>query len=288
MCYYFLLDSLTNDFRTMVLLYADTYSINNVLVASALLKQIIILTRVDNPVSTMHIRETLIESKQKLLILKGDITEFNRWVRKQMGRLHAREQEAVDLLYYLWKAYKAAPDEEFVIYIKDLKSQCDDGRATFTGEELMVRAENKYEARLLDEENAWGKPMEDQEKIVAMTAEINSLKKECKSNTASKPAKLKTMNKTQPAKKSQPKKNKDQKKKTGDKWAWKSKPPKDSDSKENNEYVKTFEGKKYYLCSNHNNGAGMWTLHHPSDCEVSTNTPSTTTKANVAVFDVKT
>ena len=97
-----------------------------------------------------------------------------------MGRLHAREQEAVDLQYYLWKAYKAAPDEEFVIYIKDLKSQCDDGRATFTAEELMVRAENKYEARLLDEENAWIKPTEDQEKIVAMTAEINSPKKERK------------------------------------------------------------------------------------------------------------
>ena len=95
-----------------------------------------------------------------------------------MGQLHAREQEAVDLLYYLWKAYKATPDNEFVVYIKDLKSQCDDGRTTFTTEDLMVRAKNKYEARLLDEENAWGQPMEDQEKIVAMTAEINSLKKE--------------------------------------------------------------------------------------------------------------
>ena len=95
-----------------------------------------------------------------------------------MGHLHAWEQEAVDLLYYLWKAYKAAPDEEFVIYIKDLKSQCDDGRATFTAEDLMVRAENKYEACLLDEENAWGKPTEEQEKIGAMSAEIDSLKKE--------------------------------------------------------------------------------------------------------------
>ena len=286
MCYYFLADSLINDFQTTVLLYADTYSVNNVPVASALLKQIIILTRVDNPVSTMHIRETLIEAKQKLLILKGDITEFSRWVRKQMGRLHAREQEAVDLLYYLWKAYKAAPDEEFIIYIKDLKSQCDDGRAHYTAEELMVRAENKYEARLLDEENAWGKPTEDQEKIVAMTAEIKSLKQERKGNTASKPTKPKTTNKTQPAKKAQPKKTKDQKKRTGDKWAWKNKPPKDSDSKENNEHVKTFEGKKYYWCTNHKSGAGMWTLHHPSDCEASTNTHSTTTtKANVAVFD---
>ena len=177
MFYYFLADSLTNDFRTTVLLYADVYSVTNVPVASSLLKQIIILTRVDNPASTMHIREMLIESKSKLLVLKGNITEFNQWVRKQMGRLHAREQEAVDLLYYLWKAYKAAPDDEFVVYIKDLKSQCDDGRATFSAEDLMIRAENKYEARLLDEENAWGKPTDEQEKIVAMTAEIASLKR---------------------------------------------------------------------------------------------------------------
>ena len=146
MFYYFLVDSLTNEFRTMVLLYADIYTVTNVPVASSLLKQIIILTRVDNPAATMHIREMLIESKRKLLLLKGNITKFNQWVWKQMGCLHAREQEAVDLLYYLWKAYKAAPDEEFVVYIKDLKSQYDDGRATYTAEDLMVCAENMYEA----------------------------------------------------------------------------------------------------------------------------------------------
>ena len=103
MFYYFLADSLTNEFCTTVLLYADVYTIANIAVASSLLKQIVILTRVDNPASTMHIREMLIESKHKLLLLKGNITEFNQWVHKQMGHLHAREQEAVDLLYYLWK-----------------------------------------------------------------------------------------------------------------------------------------------------------------------------------------
>ena len=144
MFYYFIADSLTNDFRTTVLLYADIYTIANIPVASALLKQIIRLTRVDNPASMMHIREMLFKSKRKLLVLKGNITEFNQWVRKQMGHLHAQEQEAVDLLYYLWKAYKATPYEEFIVYIKDLKSQCDDGRAMFTAEDLMVRAENKY------------------------------------------------------------------------------------------------------------------------------------------------
>ena len=127
MFYFFLADSLTNEFRTTLLLYANVYTVTNIPVASSLLKQIIILSRVDNPASMMHIREMLIESKRKLLLLKGNITEFNQWVQKQIGCLHAWEQEAVDLLYYLWKAYKAAPDEEFVVYIKDLKSQCDNG-----------------------------------------------------------------------------------------------------------------------------------------------------------------
>ena len=234
----------------------------------------------------MHIREMLIESKSKLLQLKGNITEFNQWVRKQMGRLHMREQEAVDLLYYLWKAYKAAPDDVFVVYIKDLKSQCDNGRATFMAEDLMVRAKNKYEARLLDEENTWGKSTEDQEKIVAMMVEINSLKKARSNTTAPKTAKQKAaMGKTQANKKAQPKKTKEQKKMTSEKWAWKNKPPKDNDGKEGNTFVKTFEGKKYYWCLHHNNGARMWTLHHPNECEANKAMTSTSTNANIAAFD---
>ena len=85
MFYYFLSDSLTNEFHMTVLLYADIYTVTNIPVASLLLKQVIILTQVDNPASTMHIREMLIESKCKLLLLKGNITEFNQWVHKQMG-----------------------------------------------------------------------------------------------------------------------------------------------------------------------------------------------------------
>ena len=181
----------------------------------------------------MHIREMLIESKPKLVTLKGNITELNQWVRQQMGRLHAREQEAVDLLYYLWKAYKAdlwkaykaAPDEDFINYIKDLKSQCDDGRTTFTAEDLMVRAKSKNKARLLDKENAWGKLTDEQEKIVAMSTEINSLKKE-RGVTSGKTNKPKQTDKKQAPKKAASKKTSEKKKKTSEKWAWRNKAPK--------------------------------------------------------------
>ena len=150
----------------------------------------------------------------------------------------------------------------------------------------MVRTENKYEARLLDEENTWGKPTDEQEKIVAMTAEINSLKRECQ-GTTKKTKKASTKEKKAAAKKTkeQKKVKETQKKKTSDKWAWKNKAPKENDSKEDNAFVKSFEGKKYFWCTNHNNGAGMWTLHHPKDCEAGKATTGTTTKAHIATFD---
>ena len=114
-------------------------------------------------------------------------------------------------------------------------------------EDLMVRAENKYEARLLDEENTWGKLMDEQEKIVAMTAEINSLKKE-RRGVADKANKAATKEKKPAAKKikEQKKAKETQKKKTTDKWAWKNEAPKGSDNKEDNAFVKSFEGKKFF------------------------------------------
>ena len=203
-----------------------------------------------------------------------------------MGQMHVREQEAVDLLYDLWKAYKAAPNDEFVVYIKDLKIQADDDGATYLEEDLMVRAENKYEVRLLDEENTWGKPTDEQEKIVAMTAEINSLKKDQR-GAADKSNKTATKDKKPAAKKSkeQKKTKETTKKNSQDKWAWENKPPKEEDSKEDNCFVKSFEGKKYFWCTNHNNRAGMWTLHHPKDCEAGKAPTCMSAKANIATFD---
>ena len=61
--------------------------------------------------------------------------------------------------------------------------------------------------------------------------------------------------------------------------------PQGEQQQEDNAFVKTFEGKKYFWCSNHNNGAGMWTLHHPKDCEAGKAHTGTSTKAHIATFD---
>ena len=117
-----------------------------------------------------------------------------------------------------------------------------------------------------------------------MTAENNSLKKE-RRGTATKKDKEKPVSKKPATKKTPTKKTKEQKKKANNKWAWKGKPPKETDSKENNAFIKIFEGKKYLWCIHHNNGAGMWTLHHPNDCEAGKATTGATANANLAAFD---
>ena len=213
MLYYFLVDSLEAKFRAKVLLYADSYSAHNVVVASALLKQIIILTRIDNPAAATHVRELVIKSKKQLLKLMGTITEFKSWVRQQVNKLHARDQKDVDLTNYLWKAYKAAPDEDFITYIKDKKSQVYYGRVTYTAEDLMTLAENKYDARLLDEDNSWGTPSDEQEQILAMTAEIKVLKQGNNKGSNSNKKGKKRFSKNKSNEDSGDKSNKDTKKK---------------------------------------------------------------------------
>ena len=45
--------------------------------ALVMLKQIIILTHINNPAAAQHVRELLIKSKKKCISLKGNIIELN-------------------------------------------------------------------------------------------------------------------------------------------------------------------------------------------------------------------
>ena len=77
MFYYFLVDCLTPLFHSKLLLHSSAYMVHGISVASALLKQIIILTWINNPAVAQYVQEMLIKSKQKVLALKENITEFN-------------------------------------------------------------------------------------------------------------------------------------------------------------------------------------------------------------------
>lgn len=290
MLYHFLMESLAVTFKAEVLLYSNDYTINGVPDGILLLKQIIVLSYIDTRATTAHIRDTLVDMPKTLLSLNGNITAFNKWVREQVGKLTARGATAPDLLAYLWKTYKQAPDKEFVSYIKDLRNQYDDGRSDYTSEDLMVLAENKYKAIVQNEE--WGQPSEEQAEIVALTSKIDVLEKQISTAKSSNQTKVKPTGKTTQKKGDKPQtKGSNKPKSTKSKVAWKLIPPKGFETKVDGFPTKQMNNQTYFWCPNHEDGKGKWVVHNPKDCNNASSgtrqSPqgSPQERANLAAFD---
>ena len=110
--------------------------------------------------------------KEQMMKQSGNMVEFNDWVRQQGSQLHAHGEEATDLLAFLWHSYLKTPNKEFGDYIKSLCNEYEDSQGSYTAEQLMIMAEQKYKGRVLSGE--WGSPSEKQVGI----AKIDVLKQE--------------------------------------------------------------------------------------------------------------
>ena len=256
MLYYFLIESLTETFKAQVLLFVDNFTINDAPDGICLLKQIVVLTYIDNRATTAHIRATLIDMSDKLTELEGNITLFNNWVRTQQARLNARGTDAPDLLSYLWKAYTHDQhDSEFVAYIKDLRNMYNDGRANHTSAQLMVLAENKYKERV--QSGDWGQPSEEQAEIVALTAKLHTVEKQLNARSSSQTKK--TSSGKQQGKASTKNSSNKRPATTADasnkskqnKYAWKDVKPSGNETKVDGHPTKKKDDKLYYWCLNH-------------------------------------
>ncbi|KAL7573662.1 hypothetical protein ACA910_008349 [Epithemia clementina (nom. ined.)] len=267
MLYHFLMASLTSAYKGQVLLHSNEYTVtaNAVTVPDgpSLLKQIVSLTYIDTRATASHIRSTLVDMALQLDHYGGDITKFNHWVKLQVEKLAARGQEASDLLTYLWKACAHAPDPKFIKYIDDLKDEYEDGRANYTTQEVMTLAENKFKSPIQTGE--WAKPSDEQVEIVALTAQVETLKKNMvgrpKANIANPVAPAK--GKGKPNLKVGVKKQDKQKPKVAPKAppaSWKLVAPGSGEAKR-----KTKDGKEFHWCRNHETN-GMWVRHKPDEC----------------------
>jgi hypothetical protein len=118
-----------------------------------------------------------------------------------------------------------------------------------TPEELMTLADNKYQS--LIDLGTWLQQNEDQKRIVAMAAQIQSLEK-------SKTTTIKKDGKKGAASSKNPKKNKkDKNSKKNAKFAWKYEAPKTGQPNK-----KETKGTKWYFCPHHGDH-GMWVKHPP-------------------------
>ncbi|KAL7575398.1 hypothetical protein ACA910_007306 [Epithemia clementina (nom. ined.)] len=266
MLYHFLMALLTSSFKCQVLLHGEDYTVtaNAVTVPDgpSLLKLLVSLTYIDTRATASHIRTTLVDMAHQLETYGGDITKFNNWVKLQVERLAARGQQAGDLLTYLWKAYASAPDPKFVKYLDDLKDEYEDGRANYSAQEVMNLAENKYKARIQNGE--WARLSDEQAEIVALTAQVETLKKNWAKPKGSPVKAIGTVKpNVKPALKPGAKKPEKSKAKAAGKLPpapWKLVAPGATEPK-----TKTKDGKEFHWCKNHD-GNGMWVRHKPDEC----------------------
>ena len=116
--YHFLINLVTTEFTTKLVLYQEDYTINGAPIGTCLFKKIIQLTYVDTMVTASHIHETLMDIHLKLPTFQHNIRKFNDWIRIEVGKLASRGQEATDLLTYLRKSYQVVANKKFVAYIE--------------------------------------------------------------------------------------------------------------------------------------------------------------------------
>ena len=141
----------------------------------ALLKVIIRESHVDTNATTNGIRNKLSKLDECIHAIGHDIGKFNDCVRTLVEALAARGETTEDLLVNLFKGYKECSDKQFVAYIKRKSDDHDEGNDELLAEELMTNADNKH--KMLKEAGEWNAPTPEEEKIIALEAEIKSLKK---------------------------------------------------------------------------------------------------------------
>jgi hypothetical protein len=192
----------------------------------------------------------------KISDVQDNIIELNAFVKLQQVGLEAKGERTDDLLVNLFKAYKACQGAEFKTWVKRAEHNYNKGTNN-TPEELMTLADIKYQS-LIDSET-WLQQTEDQKRIVAMAAQIQSLEK-------SKTTTVKKDGKNGATTSKNPKKNKkDKNSKKNAKYAWKYEAPKTGQP--NEKEIKGTKSTKWYFCPHHGDH-GMWLKRTLQGCDI--------------------
>jgi hypothetical protein len=205
-----------------------------------LLKTVLDQTFVATQASTFAIKERFYELSLKKY--KWNVQALNQDVREKLADLIAAGSAAdeTDTLISLFRAYKTATNEEFLHAVDYWKNEWNSGSLS-SAEQLMDRADKKFvELRDL---GTWGKRSEKDDQIIALTSQVEALKKGG-SNGATQ-AKSSGGN--------------DNKKKKGPKWKYNRAASTTSELKKN--------GKTYRWCTGPGHGnVAMWVAHEPGQC----------------------
>jgi hypothetical protein len=210
------------------------------------LKTILIKFFCETRATNYHLRQKLQQLPLSIdTFAKQDIAVFNDHVRELVQDLAAGGETSNDLIVYIFDAYLTVNDNAFIRFIERKKEVYDDGTEEITAEALMDMALNKFNQ--LKQSNTWKAKSPEQEKIVALIAQLQK----DQANSNSKVAELKSKIKDQ-RNKDDKQKGKIGKRKYPD-WRYK---------RNDSEYTMLRDGKTWHWCEHHE----MWCEHTTNDC----------------------
>lgn len=234
------------------------------IVAALMLKTMLKIATVDSKATTKILRSNLNHLPEAMVMVKGDIDLFHKYVYENVAQLHGRGEKCNDLVQCLFDAYRQAPDTEFVRYMTNLEDDYQNDHndmGDIADVDLRTKAEGKFNT--LRTLKTWGAKSPADQKIIAMSSEISSLrgklalagKASHKPKSAKKGAAAaaggggKVKNKKSGFNKSQQKEDE----------KWKKIPPKEGESS-----TKTVKGKPWTWCVHHM----AWGNHSANECRM--------------------
>jgi hypothetical protein len=165
---------LTPAARVRLLPFRGDYEIDNVIYAPLLHKKIMALATINSIATTKTLRSNLRELPTFCSTIKGDIKLIQSYFNSNYTQIIAHGAMVDDPIDILFSAYMVVPCNNFKSYIKCKQDAYTDGTLTLMHKGLVMLATNKF--NLLKQEGMWGAKSPDEDKIVAMQAELTALK----------------------------------------------------------------------------------------------------------------
>ena len=249
--------SLSRVGRNKVTIYAKEYTIDEFKDGVLFLKIIIRQSSIDTNATTASIRNQLADIGTYLATVNFDITKMNKRVNLLLEALQARGGTTHDLLNNLFRAYRTVKDREFIRYMTQKESNFKEGTIELNASKLMLLAENKF--KTLTEKGEWQAPSAEEEKIVALRAELEALKRKRDGNKGQQNQSGK--HNARRGKRDRDKSNrKDNEARRRNRQApeWVNQLPKPGEPTQ-----KEVDGKTWYVCEHHK----KWCLHRTEDCK---------------------
>ena len=248
-----IMNSISNECKAKLTIWKKEYRCGQLPSGNLLLKVLIRECHLDTNATVGGIRNRLSALDLYLPTVGYNITKFNMYVKNLVDQLRARGEYTNDLLINLFKGYLSATDKSFTTYI-DKKLEAYEEGQDMTADQLMLWARNKYD--LLLDKGTWNAPTEQEEKIIALQAQVKEMAKKLSEKKTQQSSKGKgtkpTSIKPQDKKKS----------KKSEKPDWFGQKPKDVNKKV------TWNNREWNWCGKDTGGhCEYFVIHNPSECK---------------------